>query len=161
MISLIVAYDKNRCIGSKNTIPWKLNADMKRVKTLTTGQTILMGRTTFEGIGRPLPNRINRILTRNENFNYEGIEIVKNKEEALANIATDKLFIFGGSKVYKEFINYVEEMFITEVVAEVAGDSYFPEIDLSEWELVSEESFKKDDKNEYDYNFFHYIKKHR
>lgn len=159
MISLIVAYDKNRCIGSENTIPWRLKADMIRVKQLTTNQTILMGRKTFESIGRPLPNRVNRVLTRDVNFYAEGIEIFNDFDSALANVKSDKIFIFGGSNIYEQYINLCEEMFITEIDANVKGDSYFPTIDLSSWNLVSEESFTKDDVNEYDYKFLHYIKK--
>lgn len=158
MISLIVAYDKNKCIGNNNTIPWKIKADMKRVKNLTTNQTILMGRKTFESIGKALPNRINRVLTNDKNFNYENIEIYNDSIEAIKNIKTEKLFIFGGSEIYKLYLKFCEELYITEVDAVVNGDSYFPNIDLSEWELVNFSKFEKNLENEFDYSFYHYKK---
>lgn len=161
MISLIVAYDKNKCIGKNNGIPWKISADMKRVKELTTNQTILMGRKTYESLGRALPNRINRVLTKEHInlINTPDIEVFNNKEEAIKNLKTDKLFIFGGSKIYEQYLDICEELFITEVDAEIKGDSYFPNFNLENWELVSEEKYIKDEKNEYDYKFLYYIKK--
>ena len=161
MLSLIVAYDKNRTIGSENTIPWRLKADMLRVKKLTTNQTIVMGRKTFESIGRPLPNRINRVLTRDAKTleNQVGIEVYSDKQAILENVETEKIFIFGGSTIYSEYIAKCDEMFITEVEAEVAGDSKFPEVELSNWQIVSKEYFTADDDNEYNYTFLHLIKK--
>ncbi|MBU0278130.1 MULTISPECIES: dihydrofolate reductase [unclassified Gemella] len=156
MISLIVAYDKNRCIGNNNTIPWKMKSDMLRVKNLTTNQTILMGRKTFESIGKALPNRINRVLTRSTNYSKDNIEVYSDKNKAIEKLTTEKIFIFGGSIIYKEYIDRVEEMYITEIDAEVSGDSYFPAINLEEWELIEEESFAKDEDNEYNYKFLHY-----
>lgn len=159
MISLIVAYDKNKCIGNENTIPWRLKADMQRVKSLTTNQTILMGRKTFDSIGKPLPNRINRVLTKNKNFNYDGIEVYYDKKSSLENINTEKIFIFGGSTIYEQYIENCEELFITEVDAIVEGDSYFPNINIEEWNLISKESFLADTDNEYNYTFLHYTRK--
>ncbi|MBF0713214.1 dihydrofolate reductase [Gemella sp. GH3] len=159
MISLIVAYDKNRCIGSNNTIPWNLKEDMKRVKSLTTNQTILMGRKTYESIGKPLPNRINRVLTNNSDYVAEGIELFSNIDDALRNVTTEKIFIFGGSTIYEQLIDVCNEIYITEVDADINGDSYFPKLKEEEWLLISEESFKKDINNEYDYKFLYYRKK--
>lgn len=160
MISLIVAYDKNKSIGHVNTIPWKLKADMKRVKDLTTNQTIIIGRKTLESIGRALPNRINRVLTRNPETlkNYENIEIFTDNT-ILDNIETEKAFIFGGAKIYKKYLDKCDEMFITEVNTIVNADAKFPEFDENEWELIDKQSFKKDKDNEYDYSFLHYKKK--
>ena len=110
MLSLIVAFDKNKSIGNENTIPWRIKNDMLRVKELTTGQTIIMGRKTLESIGRPLPNRINRVLTRNvDSLNsyiekYDNIEIY-NDDSILENTTTDKVFIFGGGTIYNKYIN--------------------------------------------------------
>lgn len=158
MISLIVAYDKNRCIGFENTIPWKLKADMQRVKKLTTNQTILMGRKTFDSIGKPLPNRINRILTRNKDCKIDGVDVFTDKNKALDNLTTDKIFIFGGSEIYNLYLEKCEELFITEVDVEILGDSYFPKIDFKNWKLQKEEYFLKDEQNEYNYKFLHYKK---
>ena len=161
MLSLIVAYDKNKTIGNENTIPWRLKADMLRVKNLTTNQTIVMGRKTFESIGRALPNRINRILTRNRNslVQHKNIEVYDDKKAILENVETDKIFIFGGSAIYNEYIDMCDEMFITEVDASIKGDSKFPEVDFNNWQLISEEKFVADEYNEYDYKFLHLIKK--
>lgn len=116
MISLIVAYDRNKSIGQGNIIPWKLKADMKRVKELTTNQTIIMGRKTLESIARALPNRINRVLTRNPETlkDYKNIEIFTD-DKILDNIETEKIYIFGGAEIYKKYIDICDEMFITEV----------------------------------------------
>lgn len=159
MISLIVAYDKNRCIGDKNKIPWKLKSDMNRVKQLTTNQTILMGRTTFESIGRPLPNRVNRVLTSNIDYFSEGIEVYNDIDIALKNYSTEKIFVFGGSKIYEQLLPLVEEMYITEIDCEVSGDSHFPKITMTDWELLDEQNFISDENNEYNYKFLHYRRK--
>ena len=160
MISLIVAYDKNKSIGNENTIPWKLKADMNRVKELTTNQTIIMGRKTLESIGNALPNRINRVLTRNPESlkKYENIEIFTD-DTILDNIETEKVYIFGGAAIYEKYLNKCDEMFITEVDAIVNADAKFPEFDENEWELIDKQTFKKDKDNEYNYSFLHYRRK--
>ena len=160
MISLIVAYDKNKSIGNENTIPWKLKADMNRVKELTTNQTIIMGRKTLESIGNALPNRINRVLTRNPESlkKYENIEIFTD-DTILDNIETEKVYIFGGAAIYEKSLNKCDEMFITEVDAIVNADAKFPEFDENEWELIDKQTFKKDKDNEYNYSFLHYRRK--
>lgn len=160
MISLIVAYDKNKSIGNKNTIPWKLKADMKRVKELTTNQTIIMGRKTLESIGNALPNRINRVLTRNPESlqKYENIEIFTD-DTILDNLETEKIYIFGGAAIYEKYLNKCDEMFITEVDAIVNADAKFPEFDENKWELIDKQTFKKDKDNEYNYSFLHYRRK--
>ena len=160
MISLIVAYDRNKSIGQGNTIPWKLKADMKRVKELTTNQTIIMGRKTLESIGRALPNRINRVLTRNPETlrDYKNIEVFTD-DTILGNIETEKAFIFGGSAIYEKYLDKCDEMFITKVHTNVTADAKFPEFNENEWELIDKQSFKKDKDNEYDYSFLHYKRK--
>lgn len=157
MIALIVAYDKNKSIGHINTIPWKLKADMKHVKDLTTNQTIIMGRKTLESIGYALPNRINRVLTRNPETlkDYKNIEVFTD-DKILDNIETEKTYIFGGAEIYKKYLDKCDEMFITEVNAIVNSDAKFPEFDENEWKLIDKQSFKKDKENEYDYSFLHY-----
>lgn len=160
MISLIVAYDKNKSIGNQNTIPWKLKADMKRVKALTTGQTIIMGRKTLESIGHALPNRINRVLTRNPESlqKYENIEIFTD-DTILDNIETENVYIFGGAAIYEKYLDRCDELFATEVDAIVNADAKFPDFDINNWELISKETFKKDKDNEYDYSFLHFKRK--
>jgi len=160
MLSLIVAYDKNKSIGNENTIPWRLRADMLRVKALTTNQTIIMGRKTLDSIGRALPNRINRVLTKNPELlkDYNDIEIYTD-DSILENTTTQKVFIFGGGAIYEKYFDKCDEMFITEVDTIVEADTKFPNFDENNWELVSREEFKKDENNDYDYVFMHYIKK--
>ena len=160
MISLIVAYDKNKSIGNKNTIPWTLKADMKRVKELTTNQTIIMGRKTLESIGNALPNRINRVLTRNPESlqKYENIEIFTD-DTILDNLETEKVYIFGGAAIYEKYLNKCDEIFITEVDAIVNADAKFPNFNQNDWELIDKQTFKKDKDNEYNYSFLHYRRK--
>lgn len=162
MLSLIVAYDKNKSIGQENTIPWRLKRDMLRVKELTTNQTIIMGRKTLDSIGRALPNRINRILTRDKNSlnHYENIEVYSD-DSILNNIKTEKAYVFGGGAIYQMYLDKCDEMFITEVDTIVEADTKFPEFDVNEWELVSRQEFSKDDDNEFDFTFLHYIRKRR
>lgn len=162
MLSLIVAYDKNKSIGQENTIPWRLKRDMLRVKELTTNQTIIMGRKTLDSIGRALPNRINRILTRDKNSlnHYDNIEVYSD-DSILNNIETEKAYVFGGGAIYQMYLDKCDEMFITEVDTIVEADTKFPEFDVNEWELVSRQEFSKDDDNEFDFTFLHYIRKRR
>ena len=162
MLSLIVAYDKNKSIGQENTIPWRLKSDMLRVKELTTNQTIIMGRKTLDSIGKALPNRINRVLTRNKDSlnHYSNIEIYSD-DSILENIETEKAYIFGGGTMYSKFFDQCDEMFITEVDTIVDADTKFPDFDENEWDLLSREEFKKDDKNEFNYSFLHYIRKRK
>lgn len=162
MLSLIVAYDKNKSIGQENTIPWRLKKDMLRVKELTTNQTIIMGRKTLDSIGRALPNRINRILTRDKNSlnHYDNIEVYSD-DSILNNIETEKAYVFGGGAIYQMYLDKCDEMFITEVDTIVEADTKFPEFDVNEWELVSRQEFSKDDDNEFDFTFLHYIRKRR
>ena len=161
MLSLIVAYDKNKSIGNENTIPWRLKNDMLRVKELTTGQTIIMGRKTLESIGRPLPNRINRVLTRNVDSvkqyakDYNNIEIYSD-DRVFDNTETEKVFIFGGETIYNQYLNRCDEMFITEVDTVVAADTKFPDFSEEDWELIARQEFTKDENNEHNYVFMHY-----
>lgn len=161
MLSLIVAYDKNKSIGNENTIPWRLKNDMLRVKELTTGQTIIMGRKTLESIGRPLPNRINRVLTRNVDSvkqytkDYNNVEIYSD-DGVFENTETEKVFIFGGGTIYNQYLNRCDEMFITEVDTVVAADTKFPDFSEEDWELIARQEFTKDENNEHNYVFMHY-----
>lgn len=157
MLSLIVAYDKNKNIGNENTIPWRIKNDMIRVKELTTGQTIIMGRKTLESIGRALPNRINRVLTRNPQSldKYKDIEVYTD-DSILENTTTDKVFIFGGGTIYEKYFDKCDELFITEVDTVVDADTKFPSFNENEWELVDRQNLKKDENNEFDYSFIHY-----
>jgi dihydrofolate reductase len=152
IVSLIVAYAKNRVIGFKGQIPWHLSEDLKRFKKLTTGFTIVMGRKTYESIGRPLPKRRNVVLTRDKNFKAEGIDVCASLEEALAEAKSrneEKVFIIGGGEIYRQSLALADELLITHVDKEVEGDAFFPEWD----ESLFEESKREDHEN---YSFVDY-----
>ena len=140
-LSLIVAFANNRVIGFKNTLPWHLPEDLKRFRALTTGHHIIMGRKTYESIGRLLPGRTTIIVTRNKNFQVEGALIAHSLQAALMLCAGDsEPFVIGGAELYEDGLKYATKLYITEVQAEFAGDAFFSEIDLSHW-ILSE---KKD-----------------
>ena len=134
IISLIAAIGKNNVIGVDNKLPWKLSADLKRFRQITSGKPVIMGRKTFESIGKPLPNRINIILTRDENYKAQGCVVVHSAEEALdAAKDNEEIMIIGGEQIFKEFLPVSNKMYITFIDKEFEGDSYFPEYNKNEW----------------------------
>lgn len=138
MISIIVAMSKkDRVIGKDNDLPWNIPEDLKHFKETTKGHPIIMGRKTFESIGRPLPKRTNIIVTRNIEYGQDGAIVVHSLEEAIeeAKQHDDQLFIIGGASIYKEALekDLVDQLIITEVVMDVEGDTFFPELDDSNW----------------------------
>lgn len=161
MITVIAAIAKNNALGKNNDLIWHLPADLKRFKKVTTGHFILMGRNTFESIGRPLPNRTTIIITRNKNYFKDGCLIAHSLEEALEMAKEEKqLFIIGGAQIYKETIekDLADQLDITLVHKEFDADVYFPDIDKNIWKEVNREDFKADEKNDYDYSFISYKK---
>ena len=156
MICLIVAQAKNGVIGLKNDLPWQLSADLRRFKELTTGQTVLMGRKTYESItarlGHALPNRRNIVLTR-QNIELPDAEVVHSLDEVSR---LGDLFIIGGAEVYRATIGMADRLYITEVKANIEGDAYFPAVDTGLWREVSREPRMKDEKNQYDFDFVIY-----
>ncbi|MPQ45621.1 dihydrofolate reductase [Marinifilum sp. N1E240] len=156
-LSIIVAASRNNVIGRDNQLIWRLSADLKRFKALTTGHTIIMGRKTFDSIGKPLPNRTSIIITKQEDYKMEGCIVVHSLEEALQAVTNDeKVFIIGGGTIYKEAIDKADELFLTLVHAEFEGDTYFPEIKNETWESVDRKDCLPDEKNEYPYSFIDY-----
>ncbi len=134
-LSLIVALAKNRVIGLNNTLPWHLPEDLKRFRALTTGHHIIMGRKTYESLGRLLPDRTTVIVTRNPNYQVEGALIAHSLEEAMALcVGDDEAFLIGGAELYQAGLNLAQKMYVTELDLEVAGDAYFPAFDLSQWQ---------------------------
>lgn len=128
MIALIVAYDKNRAIGKNGKIPWKIEGEQKRFRELTTGNTVIMGRKTYEEIGKPLPNRKNIVISKTAVFEGENCRTVKSLDEAL-EIADGDIFISGGAALYKEALPLCEKLYITEIDASFDGDVFFPYFD--------------------------------
>jgi dihydrofolate reductase len=159
IISLIVAISNNYCIGKDNQLLWHLPKDLKFFKQHTTGKPVVMGRKTFDSIGKPLPNRRNIVISTNRNLVIEGAEVVSSLQEAIALCkGEEEVCIIGGGKIYNEAVGIVNKMYITMVDTDIEGDTYFPKINLSKWyEVFSEKQFK-DEKHIFDYTFKIYIK---
>ena len=162
IVSAIVATDNNGVIGNNNQIPWYLPADLKYFKKTTIHHHVIMGRKTFESIGKPLPKRTNIVLTKNPFFVASGVISSYSIEEAL-NIALtndeSEVFIIGGAQIYQIALPYLARIYLTEVHTSVQGDILFPQIDFSTWELSSSIGHQADEKNEFDYTFKIYNKK--
>jgi dihydrofolate reductase len=159
-LSILAALSNNNVIGRNNDVPWKLSTDLRRLKSLTMGHHIVMGRKTFDSIGRPLPGRTNVVITRNESFQAEGVVVVSSLEEATkrAEAAGDpEPFILGGAEIYRLSLHLAHRMYLTRVHADVEGDTYFPDFDdVNEWRLVDSEHFEADEKNQYPFSFLTY-----
>lgn len=146
---------KNRVIGNNNSLIWSLPNDLKRFRKLTTGNTVVMGRKTYESIGKTLPNRRNIIITRNENLSIDDdCEIVNSLEEALL-LCNNNCFIIGGGEIYKQSMSLADKLYITYVDGDLEGDTKFPELG-SNWVEVVKEDFKIDEKHQYNYSFVEY-----
>ena len=156
MITIIAAIGKNNELGKDNDLIWHLPADLKRFKRVTTGHTIIMGRNTFESIGKPLPNRRSVIITRNKEYTQEGCDVVHSLEEAIQLIdANEDAFIIGGAQIYKEAMGkgFVDQLDITQVHEAFEADVFFPPIETTKWKLVANEDFSADEKNKHNYSF--------
>ncbi|MDQ0873380.1 dihydrofolate reductase [Paenibacillus sp. V4I3] len=158
-ISFIFAMDRNRAIGVNNTLPWHLPGDLKFFKSVTMGHPILMGRKTYESIGKPLPGRRNIILTQNPQFHAEGCEVIHSVQEAVDGFRDQELFVIGGAEIFQLFTSVVDRMYITHIEHEFEADTFMTELDLSEWTLVSSEQGERNEKNPYEYYFRIYQRK--
>ena len=154
-ISLIAAIGKNNELGKGNTLLWHMPADMKHFKETTKGHSVVMGRKTFESIGRPLPDRRNIVITRDKNYKQEGIEITHSLEEAVEKTKNEpETFIIGGAEIYKQAFGIADKLYITHIDAEDKNaDVFFPEIIPVVWNEISHEEHKKDKENPFDYTF--------
>ena len=162
MITIIAAIAKNNALGKDNDLIWYLPGDLKRFKKTTTGHHLLMGRNTFESIGKPLPNRTSIIITRNEKYFKDGCLVANSLEEAVELAKEDdQIFIIGGAQVYKYAMenNIGDTLDITLVHHEFEADVFFPEIDPEIWKEVAREDFKADEKNKFDYSFLRFQKR--
>ena len=154
ILSMIVAASENNAIGKYNELLWHLPKDLKYFKEVTSGHCIIMGRKTFDSIGKPLPKRRNIVITRREEFEVEGVEVANDIEAAIDMVGEDQEpFIVGGGTIYEQALDYVNRVYLTRVHAYVNGDTFFPELDLNEWQRVLHESHKKDAKHAYDFSF--------
>ena len=161
MISIIVAVAENGVIGKDNQLLWKLSADMKQFKALTTGHPIIMGRKTYDSLGRPLPNRTNIVITRQHNLPVsESVLLADSLEKAIELAKNDEeIFIIGGGNVYKQALRWTDKIYLTEVKVTVDGDTYFPKLDGDVWKEVSRIAYSKDEKNEYDFDVVTLVRK--
>ncbi|NOU66664.1 dihydrofolate reductase [Paenibacillus sp. LMG 31461] len=152
-ISFIFAMDRNRAIGVNNKLPWHLPGDLKFFKNVTMGHPILMGRKTYESIGKPLPGRRNVILTQNTAYQAEGCEVIHSVDEAIDAFRDQELFVIGGAEIFKLFASHVNRMYITYIEDEFEADTFMSDLDLSNWTLVSSEQGERNEKNPYEYYF--------
>ena len=162
MVTIIAAIAENNALGKDNDLIWHLPADLKRFKKVTSGHYILMGRNTFESIGKPLPNRTSVIITRNNDYFKDGCLIANSLEDAIELAADEEeVFIIGGAQIYKYAIenNLADKLDITIVHESFEADVFFPEIDAKIWKEVAREDFKADEKNKYDYSFVSYVRR--
>ena len=157
MISLIVAAAENGVIGRQGELPWRLSDDLRRFKAITMDKPIVMGRKTWESIGRPLPGRQNIVITRQPGYTAEGCDVVSSVDAAIAASGdADEIMIIGGSEIYELFLHRAERIYLTRVHATLEGDARFMLPGTSDWRLVSDERHAADDSNEFDYSFRRY-----
>jgi dihydrofolate reductase len=159
-LALIVAMAKNHVIGINNNLPWHLSEDLKYFKRVTMGKPIIMGRKTFESIGKPLPGRTNIVVTRNANYQVEGVKVVHSLKAAMElceSIAVidgcEEAMVIGGAELYQQALPLADYLYLTEVHAEVEGDAFFREFDRSDWQEIARENFRAFEPNPYNYSF--------
>ena len=161
MLTIIAAVAKNNALGKNNDLIWSLPSDLKRFKKVTSGHHIIMGRKTFESLGKPLPNRTTIIISRNKSYLAEGCIVVASLEEAIIHAREDENpYILGGGEIYKQALEFADYLDLTLVHhAFEDADTFFPEIDYSRWIEIERLDFKADEKHAYDYSFVKYKKK--
>ena len=159
MVSVIVAIAENYVIGDKNTLLWNIKEDMRRFRTTTTGHPVIMGRKTYESIGRPLPKRTNVVITRGDS-EFEGCLVAHSLEEAVAMFPTDEeVFIIGGAQIYNQALPLADKLYLTIVHRNYDGDTSFPALDMSEWNELSREEFEHGEEFEHPFSFINYERK--
>jgi len=160
IVSAVVAIAENNAIGKDNQLLWHLPADLKHFKQITSGHTIIMGRKTYDSIGKPLPNRRNIVITRTAGLQIPGVEVTGNVEEALALCANEaEVFIIGGAEIYKTTLAVTDRIYLTRVHENYEADAFFPEIDFNAWEETSVEKHLPDEKNRVAYTFSTLLRK--
>ena len=154
LISLIAAMAHERVIGKGNAMPWHLPADLRHFKSVTLGKPVVMGRRTFESIGRPLPGRRNLVISRNPQWQADGVEVAASLDEALSLLSgSDEVMIIGGGQLYAEALPRADRLYLTHIELVVAGDTYFPDYSLYNWCELEKTSHQPDEKNPYGYTF--------
>ncbi len=154
ILSLIAAIDRNSGIGKENKLLWHLPADLKYFRRVTSGHTVIMGRKTYESIGKALPNRRNIVLTRQEDFEAPGCEIMDDLFQAVKSCEKEgEVFVIGGADIYRQALQVADKIYLTRVDTDADADAFFPEFRLSAWKLIYLLKNKADDQNPYDYSF--------
>lgn len=158
-IAIIAAIADNGVIGRDNDLPWRLSDDLRRFKSLTLGHPVIMGRLTYESMGRPLPGRLNLVLSRTPGFAPAGVEVHGELVDALTSVAdAETAFILGGRRLFAAALALADRLYVTRVHAEVNGDVYFPELALGDWRLESSARHEADERNEYAFTFEDYVR---
>ena len=161
MISIIVAISENNAIGKENQLLWRISDDLKRFKQLTTSHTIIMGRKTFDSIGKPLPGRTTVIVTRNAELKVEGCVVAHSLQQAISACADDsEIFIVGGAELYTQALPLVDKLYITEIQQDVEGDAHFPEFDQRHWQLLSKDVRSQETPQPLEFHFASYQRIH-
>ncbi len=165
-LAMIVAQAENRVIGRDNQLPWHLPGDLQYFKQATMGKPIIMGRKTFDSIGRPLPGRLNIVITRDATYQPDNVKVVHSLESAIELAESQALIdgveeamVIGGEQIYRQALPMADHLYITQVHAQVDGDAWFPEFSLDDWQEMGRESFSAEGKNPYDYSFIVYQRK--
>jgi dihydrofolate reductase len=156
LISLVVAASENNVIGKDNKLLWNLPNDMKFFKNTTWGMPVIMGRKTFDSLGKALTGRTNIVITRQENWGAEGVRVVKNLDEAIiaaADTDAKEAFVIGGGEIFRQSMFLAHKIYLTRVHATFDGDTFFPEVNDKEWKLASDLDFFADDRHAFDYSF--------
>tara|TARA_B100000945_G_C20421444_1_gene618266 strand:- start:3226 stop:3720 length:495 start_codon:yes stop_codon:yes gene_type:complete len=159
-ITLIAAFDKNQAIGKQGDLPWHLSSDLKHFKKITTGSTIVMGRKTFDSIGKALPNRKNVVLTRNKNWEKEGVITINDPNDINSIcINENEIFIIGGAEIYKSFLKIATKMILSFVETEVnSADAFFPEFDKECWKIIDTTKSIKEENDDFSYKIKTFVK---
>jgi dihydrofolate reductase len=159
-VALIAALTTNNVIGRDNGLPWHLGTDLRRLKSLTMGHHFIMGRKTYESVGKPLPGRTNVVITTRADYAPDGIVVVHALEDALrlaGDAHDEEPFIAGGAEIFRLAIHRADRMYLTRIHADLEGDAFFPDFDdVNEWHLVDSEHFEADEKNDYPFSFLTY-----
>ncbi len=152
-ISLVVAMAKNRAIGRNNALPWRLSPDLKRFRRITMGHPIIMGRKTYQSIGRPLEGRKNIVITRNPDFRPEGVNVARSIDEALSSADDDEIMIIGGADIYAQTLDRADRIHLTLIHKSFEGDAYFPELDETAWKETAREDVEPGVDADFGYSF--------
>lgn len=159
MLTIVAAMSANRAIGKENKLLWHMPADLKHFRDLTTGQTVIMGRKTFDAIGKPLPNRKNIVISRQRDLSIPGVKVMDSLAAAIAYCEpAAEIFIIGGAQIYAAALSQTDKLELTVVEGEFEGDAFFPDLDPNEWKEISRRTYMPDEKNKFPYTFLTLIR---